>query len=108
MVREDLFKQYGEKTYVSGIKGVHHRPYGRSKGGRCQRPAGHHRLTDRRHGYRGPEGLVVPPENASEAEDAAEEALDTKEIIADQVPAVVLKSDAKQLVVHTQARRRRP
>lgn len=100
MVREDLFKQYGEKTYVSGIKvytTVHTADQKAAVVSVRQGIIDY----DRRHGYRGPEGLVVLPENASEAEDAAEEALDTKEIIADQVPAVVLKSDTKQLVVHT-------
>jgi penicillin-binding protein 1A len=100
MVREDLFKQYGEKTYVSGIKVYTTVHTADQKAAVISVRQGIIDY-DRRHGYRGPEGLVALPADASEAEDAAEEALDTKEIIADQMPAVVLKSDAKQLVVHT-------
>ncbi|MBL8513769.1 MAG: penicillin-binding protein 1A [Betaproteobacteria bacterium] len=100
MVREDLFKQYGDKTYVSGIKVF---TTIRTADQRAAIASVRQGIIDydRRHGYRGPEGLVSLPADESEAEDAIEEALDTKDVIGEQMPAVVIKADAKQMVVHT-------
>lgn len=100
MVREDLYKQYGDKTYVSGIKVFTTIRTADQKAAVASVRQGIIDY-DRRHGYRGPEGLVALPADATEAEEAAEDALDSKDIVADQIPAVVLKVDAKQMVVHT-------
>jgi penicillin-binding protein 1A len=100
MVREDLFKQYGEKTYVSGI-----RVYTTVR--REDQLAAVASLRrgvidyDRRHGYRGPEGLVALPADPTEAEEAIDEALQSKDIVGEHVPAVVLSADAKAVVVIT-------
>src|SRR6185369_17060994 len=56
---------------------------------------------DRRHGYRGPEGLVKLGTEKDEIEEAVEEALAEKEIIGELVPAIVLEADSKQVIAHT-------
>ena len=100
MARQEVFEKYGEKAYVSGI-----RIYTTIR--RVDQEAATASLRkgiieyDRRHGYRGPEGLITLSTNKDEAEDAAEEALQDKNIIGDLMPAVVLESDGKQVIAHT-------
>jgi penicillin-binding protein 1A len=99
MARQEVFEQYGEKTYTSGI-----RVYTTIK--KADQESANQGLRkgvldyDRRHGYRGPEGLVALPK-PDEVEDAIEDALAEKEIIGDLMPAVVTAVDAKQVVATT-------
>ena len=100
MTRQSVFEQYGEKAYVSGI-----RVYTTIR--RADQEAALVALRkgvleyDRRHGYRGPEGLIAIPAGKEEAEEAIEEALQEKEIIGDLMPAVVIAVDSKQVIAHT-------
>jgi penicillin-binding protein 1A len=100
MARQEVYEQYGEKAYVSGI-----RVYTTVR--RVDQEAAVAGLRkgvleyDRRHGYRGPEGFIDLPADKDEAEDAAEEALQEKEIIGEMMPAVVMAIDSRQAVVHT-------
>ena len=100
MTRQSVLEQYGEKAYVSGI-----RVYTTIR--RVDQEAAVVALHkgvleyDRRHGYRGPEGLIAIPAGKDEAEEAIEEALQEKEIIGNLMPAVVLAADNKQVIAHT-------
>ena len=100
MARQEVFEQYGEKAYVSGI-----RIYTTIR--KADQEAANASLRkgvieyDHRHGYRGPEGLIKLSAEKDEAEEAIEEALQEKDIVGDLVPAIVLEADAKQLTVHT-------
>ena len=103
MARQEVFEQYGEKTYVSGI-----RVYTTvRKADQEAAMAGLRRGIldyDRRHGYRGPEGSVVlpaPSADETDADDAIEEALADKQIVGDLMPAVITSADPKQVVVVT-------
>ena len=100
MTRQEVFEQYGEKTYVSGI-----RVYTTIR--KLDQEAALAALRrgvleyDRRHGYRGPEGSVNLPADKEEAEEAIEEALQEKEIVGDLMPAVVIAADPKQVTAYT-------
>ncbi len=100
MARHEVFEQYGERAYVSGI-----RVYTTIR--RVDQEAANQALRrgvleyDRRHGYRGPEGLVRLPADREEAEEAAEEALQEKDVVGELMPAVILEIDAKQVIAHT-------
>ena len=100
MARQEVFEQYGEKAYVSGI-----RIYTTIR--KADQEAATVSLRkgvmeyDHRHGYRGPEGLIKLSADKDEAEDAAEEALQDRDIIGDLMPAVVLEADSKQVIAHT-------
>lgn len=100
MTRQSVFEQYGEKAYVSGI-----RVYTTIR--RVDQEAAVVALYkgvleyDRRHGYRGPEGLIAIPTGKEEAEEAIEEALQEKEVIGNLMPAIVLAVDNKQVIAHT-------
>jgi penicillin-binding protein 1A len=100
MTRQSVFEQYGEKAYVSGI-----RVYTtiRRQDQEAALAALHKGVLeyDRRHGYRGPEGLITLPAGKEEAEEAIEEALQEKEIIGELMPAVVVSADNKQVIAHT-------
>jgi penicillin-binding protein 1A len=98
MARQEIFDQYGDKAYVSGIK-VYTTI---RKADQDAAVAGLRKGVmeyDRRHGYRGPEGQVNLPAKPEEAEEVIEEALQEREIVGDLIPAVVLSVDAKQMVV---------
>jgi penicillin-binding protein 1A len=100
MARQEIFEQYGDKAYVSGI-----RVYTTIR--RADQDAAVIGLRkgvleyDRRHGYRGPEGIVNLPAAKEQADEAIDEALETKEITGELIPAVVLSADAKQVVALT-------
>ena len=100
MARQEVFEQYGEKAYVSGI-----RIYTTIR--KTDQDAALAALRkgvleyDRRHGYRGPEGLLTLPAGKDEAEDMIEEALQEKDIIGSLMPAVVIAADSKQVIAHT-------
>src|SRR5439155_7501085 len=90
MARAAIFEQYGEPAYVSGL-----RVYTTIRRKDQEAATASLRLGvmeyDRRHGYRGPEGQADLPTAASEVDEAVEEALQDREILADMVPAVVLE-----------------
>jgi penicillin-binding protein 1A len=100
MARQEIFEQYGDKAYVSGI-----RVYTTIR--KADQDAAMSGLRkgvleyDRRHGYRGPEGIVNLPAAKEQADEAIDEALEAKEITGELVPAVVLSADPKQVVVIT-------
>ncbi len=103
MARQEVFEQYGEKAYVSGIhvyttirKADQESATGGLRKGVME--------YDRRHGYRGPEGFVNLPDvkgSKDEIEDAVDEALSTKEVVGELMPAVITDIDAKQVVAVT-------
>ena len=100
MSRQEVFEQYGDKSYVSGI-----RVYTTIR--RADQVAALAALRkgvleyDRRHGYRGPEGTVSLPAGNDEAEEIIEEALLDKDIVGDLMPAIVISADSKQVIAHT-------
>ena len=100
MARQELVEQYGEKAYVSGIRVYTTIRNADQKAAMIGLRKGVLEY-DRRHGYRGPEGLIKLPVDKEAVEDAIEEALQEKEIIGELMPAVVLSADPKQVVVYT-------
>jgi penicillin-binding protein 1A len=100
MTRQEVFEQYGEKTYVSGI-----RVYTTIR--KLDQEAALAALRkgileyDRRHGYRGPEGSLSLPASKEDAEELIEESLQDKEIVGDLMPAVVIAADPKQVTAYT-------
>ena len=100
MARQELVEQYGEKAYVSGIRVYTTIRNADQKAAMIGLRKGVLEY-DRRHGYRGPEGLIKLLVDKEAVEDAIEEALQEKEIIGELMPAVVLSADPKQVVVYT-------
>jgi penicillin-binding protein 1A len=100
MARQEVFEQYGEKAYVSGIRVITTIHKGDQEAATAALRKGVMEY-DRRHGYRGPEGFVNLPAGKDEADDAIEEALAEKEIIGELMPAVVTAVDAKQVLALT-------
>ena len=100
MTRQELFEQYGEKAYVSGI-----RVYTTIR--KLDQEAALAALRkgvleyDRRHGYRGPEGSITLSSDKVETEELIEETLQEKDIIGDLMPAIVMAADSKQVIAHT-------
>jgi penicillin-binding protein 1A len=96
MARAAIVEQYGEPAYVSGLRVF-------TTVRRKDQEAATHALRlgvveyDRRHGYRGPEGYADLPTAASEVDEAVEEALQDREILADMVPAVVLEASTREV-----------
>ncbi len=103
MARQEVFEQYGEKAYVSGIRvyTTIRKADQESANGGLRKGVFEY---DHRHGYRGPDGFVSLPDGKAskdEIEDAVDEALSTKEIIGDLMPAVVIEFDAKRVIAIT-------
>ena len=96
----EVFEQYGDKTYVSGIRVYTTIQKADQESATLALRKGVLEY-DRRHGYRGPEGLVSLPKDKDEEEEAADVALAEKEIIGDLMPAVVTFVDSKQVVALT-------
>jgi penicillin-binding protein 1A len=100
MARQELFEQYGDKTYISGI-----RVYTTVR--RADQEAATAALRrgvmeyDRRHGYRGPEAFVSLPAKKEELEETIDESLADREVIGELMPAVVLSADSKQVLAVT-------
>jgi penicillin-binding protein 1A len=97
MARAAVFDQYGEPSYVSGI-----RVY--TTINRAHQDAANAGLRagvldyDRRHGYRGPEAYATLPSAAgAELDEALEDALQEREVVGELIPAVVLESSAKEV-----------
>ena len=100
MARQEIFEQYGEKAYVSGIRVI-------TTVRKADQDAATTALRkgvleyDRRHGYRGPEGLISLPAKKEDAEEAIEDALAEREIVGELMPAVILSADSKQVLAVT-------
>ncbi len=100
MARQEIFEQYGDKAYISGI-----RVYTTIR--KLDQEAANQGLWrgvleyDRRHGYRGPEGRVDLPAEKAAWEETIEEALQDKNIVANLIPAIVLEVSPKQVMVLT-------
>ena len=100
MARQEIFEQYGEKAYTSGI-----RVYTTIR--RNDQEAANAGLSkgvldyDRRHGYRGPEGLIRLPADPADHDEAIEEALQDKEILGELMPAVVTAAGPKEIQLTT-------
>ena len=96
MARAAIVEQYGEPAYVSGLRvytTVRRKDQEAATSGLRQGVMEY----DRRHGYRGPEGQANLPANAAEVDEAVEEALQDREVLADMVPAVVLEASAREV-----------
>lgn len=100
MARQEIFEQYGDKAYISGI-----RVYTTIR--KLDQEAANQGLRrgvleyDRRHGYRGPEGRIDLPAEKAAWEEVIEETLQDKNIVADLIPAIVLEVSPKQVMVLT-------
>jgi penicillin-binding protein 1A len=100
MARQEVFEQYGDKAYVSGLKVF----TTVRKADQEAAIAGLRKGVleyDRRHGYRGPEGQVNLPGKVEDIEETVEEALQERDPIGSLIPAVVLSADPKQIVALT-------
>ncbi len=97
MARKEVFDLYGDTVYVSGMK-----VYTTLRS--AEQIAAVESLRrgvmdyDRRHGYRGPEGRLTLPDDAAKRDEAIEEAIGDREIVADLMPAVVVEASPKQIV----------
>jgi penicillin-binding protein 1A len=95
MARAAIVEQYGEAAYVSGL-----RVYTTVR--RADPEAANAALRqgvmdyDRRHGYRGPEGMAALPAG-NDVDEAVEEALQDREVVGDLVPAVVLEASPREV-----------
>ena len=93
MARQEVFEQYGEKAYVSGI-----RIYTTIR--KADQEAANASLRrgvmdyDHRHGYRGPEGFIKLGTTKEDDEETADEALQEKDVVGDLIPAIVLEAEA--------------
>jgi len=96
MARAAIVEQYGEPAYVSGLRvftTIRRKDQEAATAGLRQGVMEY----DRRHGYRGPEGQADLPAKGGEVDEAVEEALQDREILADMVPAVVLEASQKEV-----------
>lgn len=96
MVRQAMFERYHEAIYSNGIK-----VYTTVR--KADQEAANQALRqgvldyDRRHGYRGPEGMVELPANAANLEELLEDALAEVEESNGLVPAAVLDAGPSQV-----------
>lgn len=97
MARKEVFDLYGDTVYVSGMK-VYTTLRSADQIAAVESLRRGVMDYDRRHGYRGPEGRLTLPQEAAKRDEAIEEALADREIVADLVPAVVVEASAKQIV----------
>ena len=100
MVRKEVHDQYGDTAYISGLKvftTIRQLDQAAAIDGLRRGVLDY----DRRHGYRGPEGLIKLPADHELAEEAIEEALQDKELIGDLMPAVIIDAGAKQITAIT-------
>lgn len=98
MARKEVFDLYGETVYVSGMK-VYTTIRSADQTAAVESLRRGVMEYDRRHGYRGPEGRITLPQDAAKRDEAIEEALADREVVADLVPAVVVEASPKQVVV---------
>ena len=96
MARAATVEQYGELAYVNGIK-VFTTIHRRNQEAADQSLRAGLVEYDHRHGYRGPEGSIELPAQASEIEDAVEDALSDRDTVSDLIPAVVLAASATEV-----------
>ena len=97
LVRQNLFERYQDQIYTSGITAY-------TTLRRADQEAANLALRqgivdyDRRHGYRGPEGMIdlSNPEGLP-LQDVLDDALDNIDVIADLHPAVVLEASSKKI-----------
>jgi len=96
MARAAVFEQFGEPAYVNGLKVY---TTIRTKNQEAADDSLRTGLLeyDHRHGYRGPEGNVDLPSQASEVEDAVDDALSDREPVSDLVAAVVLEASPNEV-----------
>ena len=98
MVRQLLYAQYKDEIYTRGLTVT-------TTLNSVDQQAGYEAVRkgvmdyDRRHGYRGPEGLIELPPSEDARTDAVSDALDDKPDNDDIVPAVVLTANPKQVEV---------
>jgi len=96
MARAAIYEQYGESSYVSGL-----RVYTTVR--RKDQEAANAALRqgileyDRRHGYRGPEGQVALPAKGEKLDDAIEDALQDRDALGDLAPAVVVEASPREV-----------
>jgi penicillin-binding protein 1A len=96
MARAAIYEQYGESSYVSGL-----RVYTTVR--RKDQEAANAALRqgileyDRRHGYRGPEGQVALPAKGEKLDDAIEDALQDRDVLGELAPAVVVEASPREV-----------
>ncbi len=99
MARQFMVERYGDATYTDGFKIV---TTVRKQDQDAAYMAVHQNVLDydRRHGWRGPEGvLALPPNAATQKEEELEDLLQDYEDVGDLIPALVLSMDAKHIKV---------
>ena len=100
MARKEVYDQYGDTAYISGL-----RVYTTIR--KLDQTAANEGLRkgvfdyDRRHGYRGPEGLVKLPVGKELVDEAIDEALQDREVVGDLIPAVVVETSPKHVTAVT-------
>jgi penicillin-binding protein 1A len=97
MARKEVFDLYGDTVYVSGMR-VYTTLRSADQAAAVESLRRGVMEYDRRHGYRGPEGRVSLPADAAKRDEAIEEALAEKDVVADLIPAVVIEATPKQVV----------
>lgn len=100
MARQVMFERYAEEAYTRGF-----RIYTTLK--KEDQVAAHRALRlgvmdyDKRHGYRGPEGSIVLPDNADELKAKLDQAFDEVQTVNGLIPAVVLAASPKVVTAYT-------
>ncbi len=96
MARAAVVEQFGEAAYVNGLKVYTTIRRGAQEAADDSLRAGVIEY-DHRHGYRGPEGSVDLPAQATEVEDAVDDALSDRDAVNDLVAAVVLQASPTEV-----------
>jgi len=101
MVRQMMFAQYGEQTYVRGLN-VYTTINAEDQ--IAARNALHRGILDyeRRQMFRGPEKFVDLPSNPKERDEAVDDALADRPDIGDMLPVVVLDANPRKVVAERQ------
>ena len=96
MARAAIVEQYGEPAYVSGLRvytTIRRKDQEAANAGLRQGVLEY----DRRHGYRGPEGVAAIPAAGGDLEEAIEDALQDREVLGEMAPAVVLEASPREV-----------
>jgi penicillin-binding protein 1A len=97
MARAAIYEQYGENSYVSGMRvytTVRRKDQDAANEGLRQGVLEY----DRRHGYRGPEAFHALPATDKDVEDAVEDALQDRGTVNELMAAVVLEASPKEVI----------
>jgi penicillin-binding protein 1A len=101
MVRQMMFTQYGDQTYIRGLNVY-------TSINAADQTAANNALRrgildyERRQPFRGPEKFIDLPQNAEERDDAIDDELDKRPDITDMFPVVVLSADPRKVTAMRQ------